>query len=87
MATAMSRMDQGMEETLGSPVLPDPIDMSISARCGVVVAKSRRTFESLPGLLPGRRHIVLTRDSGWSAPGAEVVADPQAALRQHLGLH
>ena len=47
MATAMSRMDQGMEETLGSPVLPDPIDMSISARCGVVVAKSRRTFESL----------------------------------------
>ena len=27
----------------------------------------RRTFDSLPGLLPGRRHIVLTRDRDWSA--------------------
>lgn len=32
----------------------------------------RKTFESLPGLLPGRRHIVLTRDAEWQAPGAEV---------------
>ena len=32
----------------------------------------RRTFESLPRLLPGRRHIVLTRDPNWTAPGAEV---------------
>ena len=33
----------------------------------------RKTFESFPGLLPGRRHIVLTRDRDWSAEGAEVV--------------
>ena len=32
----------------------------------------RRTFESLPGLLPGRRHIVLTRDIDWKRPGAEL---------------
>ena len=25
----------------------------------------RKTFDSLPGLLPGRRHIVLTRDRAW----------------------
>lgn len=31
----------------------------------------RKTFESLPGLLPGRRHIVLTRDPRWRAEGAE----------------
>lgn len=40
----------------------------------------RKTFESLPGLLPGRRHIVLTRDAGWSAAGAEVAPSWQAAM-------
>lgn len=40
----------------------------------------RKTFASLPGLLPGRRHIVLTRDAGWSAPGAEAVHDVARAL-------
>lgn len=40
----------------------------------------RKTFDSLPGLLPGRRHIVLTRAPGWSAPGAEVAHDVDAAL-------
>lgn len=40
----------------------------------------RRTFDSLPGLLPGRRHIVLTRDADWAAQGAEVVHDVPAAL-------
>jgi len=27
----------------------------------------RKTFDSFPSPLPGRRHIVLTRDTGWSA--------------------
>jgi dihydrofolate reductase len=41
----------------------------------------RKTFESLPGLLPGRRHIVLTRDPEWRAEGAEVARSPDEALR------
>jgi dihydrofolate reductase len=40
---------------------------------GSVMIMGRRTFDSLPGVLPGRRHIVLTRDSAWQAPGVEVV--------------
>ena len=32
----------------------------------------RRTFDSLPGILPGRKHIVLTRDNQWQHPGVEV---------------
>lgn len=47
---------------------------------GSAMVMGRKTFASLPGLLPGRRHIVLTRDRGWSAPGAEVVHDADAAL-------
>jgi len=40
---------------------------------GSAMVMGRKTFDSLPGLLPGRRHVVLTRDRNWSAPGAEVV--------------
>lgn len=39
---------------------------------GTAMIMGRKTFDSLPGLLPKRRHIVITRDRGWSAPGAEV---------------
>lgn len=40
---------------------------------GTPMIMGRRTFDSLPGLLEGRRHIVLTRDPDWDEPGAEVV--------------
>jgi dihydrofolate reductase len=40
----------------------------------------RKTFDSLPGLLPRRRHIVLTRDKTWQAEGAEIAHDVQSAL-------
>jgi len=48
---------------------------------GSVMIMGRRTFDSLPGLLPGRRHIVLTRDRDWQADGAEVAHDVDGALR------
>ena len=47
---------------------------------GKPMIMGRKTFESLPGLLPGRRHIVLTRDQEWRAEGAEVTHDIGAAL-------
>jgi len=47
---------------------------------GKSMIMGRKTFESLPGLLPGRRHVVLTRDAGWQADGAEVVRDMAEAL-------
>jgi dihydrofolate reductase len=47
---------------------------------GSVMIMGRRTFDSLPGLLPGRRHVVLTRDREWSAGGAEVAHSVEEAL-------
>lgn len=47
---------------------------------GLPMIMGRTTFESLPGILPGRRHIVLTRQQGWSAPGAQIAHDVQTAL-------
>jgi dihydrofolate reductase len=49
---------------------------------GTPMIMGRKTFESLPGLLPGRRHIVLTRDRTWAAAGVDVVHSVQAALAQ-----
>ena len=47
---------------------------------GSAMIMGRRTFDSLPRLLPGRRHIVLTRDRNWSARGAEVAHSVDEAL-------
>jgi dihydrofolate reductase len=48
---------------------------------GAPMIMGRKTFESLPGLLPGRRHIVLTRNAEFEEEGAEVVHDVTEALR------
>ncbi len=47
----------------------------------------RKTFDSLPGLLEGRRHIVLTRDTKWDEDGAQVVHSVEAALKAANGPH
>jgi dihydrofolate reductase len=44
------------------------------------IVMGRRTWESLPGLLPRRTHIVVSRDPGYRAPGALVVGSPEAAI-------
>lgn len=41
----------------------------------------RKTFDSLPGQLDGRRHIVLTRDAEWEDEGAEVAHSVEEAIR------
>ena len=47
---------------------------------GMPMIMGRKTFESFPAPLPGRRHIVLTRDPDWRAEGAEVVHAVDDAL-------
>lgn len=50
---------------------------------GCPVIMGRRTWESLPAKfrpLPGRRNLVVSRDDGYDAPGAEVVTSLDAAL-------
>lgn len=41
----------------------------------------RKTFDSFPSPLPGRRHIVLTRDRDWQSEGAEVAHSRAEALQ------
>ncbi|HUQ12742.1 MAG TPA: dihydrofolate reductase [Novosphingobium sp.] len=44
------------------------------------VIMGRKTFDSLPGTLPRRRHVVITRDPEWSAEGIDVAQDEDSAL-------
>jgi dihydrofolate reductase len=60
--------------------IPDDLRHFRSITMGAPMAMGRKTFESLPKLLPGRRHIVLSRDPDWSAEGAEVVRDAAGAI-------
>lgn len=54
-----------------------PEDMKLFKRLtmGHPVLMGRRTWESLGRPLPGRQNIVLTRRSGYEAPGAVVIHD------------
>lgn len=48
---------------------------------GHPVIMGRKTFESLPkGALPGRRNIVVSRNNGFTAPGAETAASIADAI-------
>src|SRR4029077_12988549 len=60
--------------------LPADLKRFKALTMGSVMVMGRKTFESLPGLLPGRRHVVLTRDAAWAARGAEVAHNIDEAL-------
>ncbi|WP_058556705.1 dihydrofolate reductase [Thiohalocapsa sp. ML1] len=44
------------------------------------IVMGRRTWESLPGLLPRRRHVVITAQRDYRAEGCELASSPAAAL-------
>ena len=44
------------------------------------VVMGRKTFESIGRPLPGRRNIVITRNTSYQAEGIEVVSSPEEAL-------
>ena len=53
---------------------------------GHTVIMGRKTFESLPsGPLPNRRNIVITRQTDFRAPGAELAHSLQEALNMAGG--
>ena len=63
--------------------LPEDLKHFRLTTTGHAVIMGRRTWDSLPPKvqpLPGRRNVVLTRQPGWQASGAEVVPSLDAAL-------
>ncbi|MCB2013613.1 MAG: dihydrofolate reductase [Sphingobium sp.] len=54
---------------------------------GTPMIMGRKTFDSLPSLLDGRRHIVLTRDPDWQEDGVDVVRTVEQALHMANAPH
>jgi dihydrofolate reductase len=44
------------------------------------IVMGRRTWESLPGMLPKRTHIVVTRDRSYRASGCILTGSPEEAV-------
>jgi dihydrofolate reductase len=55
--------------------IPEDLKHFKNYTMGSAMVMGRKTFESLPGVLPGRIHIVLTRDKEWkpSKPDSQVL--------------
>ena len=60
--------------------LPADLKRFKALTMGKPMVMGRKTFESLPGLLPGRRHIVLSRRDDVSAAGVSMAGSVQEAL-------
>jgi dihydrofolate reductase len=60
--------------------LPADLKRFKALTMGKPMVMGRKTFESLPGLLPGRRHIVLSRRDDFSAAGVSMAGSVAEAL-------
>lgn len=49
---------------------------------GKSIIMGRKTFQSLPKALPGRKNIVISRNPDFVAPGATVVSTADAAIKE-----
>jgi dihydrofolate reductase len=80
MITAMARNGVIGQDNRLPWRLPADLQHFKSLTLGKPILMGRNTWESLPGILPGRRHIVVTRNQGYQAPGADVVHSVEEAL-------
>lgn len=63
--------------------LPDDMKFFRSTTKGHTVIMGRKTFLSLPGLLPGRHHVVLTKSKDFSHDGVEVTDNPKYIVEKY----
>jgi dihydrofolate reductase len=60
--------------------LPAELNLFKSITMGHHIVMGRRTFESINRLLPGRTTVIVTRNSTYSFPGAQIAHSLEAAL-------
>ena len=56
-----------------------------SITSGNTMLMGRKTFESLPGVLPGRKHIIITRDNKYTVDSEQVsvINDLDSFIKNH----
>jgi dihydrofolate reductase len=60
--------------------LPDDFKRFKQLTSGHYIIMGRKTFESLPGILPNRTHVIITRQPDFKAEGCIVVNSLDEAL-------
>lgn len=60
--------------------LPEDLQFFKRTTMGCPVVMGRKTYESIGRPLPGRRNIVISRNTAWQAAGVERASSLQAAL-------
>ena len=66
--------------------LPNDLRHFKNLTWGMPIVMGRKTFDSLGKPLPGRQHIVITRQSGFNPTGVQVVAGPDQAIEMAASL-
>ncbi|MFZ9634077.1 MAG: dihydrofolate reductase, partial [Alphaproteobacteria bacterium] len=67
--------------------LPEDLRHFRALTTGHAVVMGRRTWDSIGRPLPGRTSIVVTRDPGWTAAGAQRAPGLDEALRLAWSAH
>jgi dihydrofolate reductase len=62
--------------------LPEDLQFFKRTTMGHPIVMGRKTWESIGRPLPGRRSVVVTRDRGFAAPGAEMVHSLDEAIER-----
>ena len=62
--------------------IPSDLKFFKATTMGKSIIMGRKTFQSLPKALPGRKNIVISSDKNFDAPGATVVTDIESALKE-----
>jgi dihydrofolate reductase len=70
----------GKNNSLPDWKIPGDLKRFKALTMGKPIVMGRKTFESLPGALPGRLNIVLTRDPEWKKDGVSIVRSVEEAI-------
>jgi dihydrofolate reductase len=62
--------------------LPDELKLFKRLTMGHHLIVGRKTFESIGRLLPGRTTVIVTRQTGYSVPGARVAQTVEGAIAE-----
>lgn len=65
--------------------LPEDLKFFKNLTWGLPILMGRKTFDSIGKPLPGRKSIVITRQTGWQHDGVVVVHSVEEAVRQAEG--
>ncbi len=65
--------------------LPDDFKRFKQLTTGHHIIMGRKTFESLPGILPNRKHVIITRQKDYNVEGCITVNNLDAALLASQG--